>query len=85
MHIGVVHATQEAEGSALRQYWHFFVVMDFERKEVVRVSRPWTLGAPGVQYCIGYWFSEGVHHVWGSVLDKDPVYIRVSEEAVDYI
>jgi hypothetical protein len=84
MHIGVVHATQEAEGSALRQYWHFFVVMDFERKEVVRVSRPWTLCAAGVQYCIGYWFSEGVHHVWGSELDRDPVYMRVSEEAVEW-
>jgi len=79
LHIGVVHATQEVEGEALRRYWHFFVVMDFVNKEVVRVSRPWTLGSEGVQYCIGYWFSEGVHHVWGSVLDKDPVYLRISD------
>ena len=84
LHIGVVHSTQEAEGKALRNYWHFFVVMDLERKEVVRVSRPWTLHSEGVQYCIGYWFFEGVHHVWGSELDRDPVYMRILERDMEW-
>jgi len=74
---GIVHKVEE------QCYWHIIIVMNRNR-EVVRHSRPFYYKTRGIQYCIGYWFNEDLHHLFMSIEDRDPMYIQIRGNDVEW-
>jgi len=84
--VGVVHTTQYKEGTALRQYWHYLVVMDRETRGVVKVAGPYSFAGGGIEYCMGYRFDreKETHDFWVSRMDANPMYLSIEDEEIEW-
>jgi hypothetical protein len=84
--IGVVHTTQYEEGSSIRQYWHYLVVMNVESKEVIKYAGPFYFHDVGIEYCMGYRFDKDKlkHDFWVSRMDANPMFISVGNEKIRF-
>jgi hypothetical protein len=77
--VGLVHYSED---TLPRHYYHIMVLLDKVTFMPLKYSDIFCFEKIGIEFCIGFWRSEGEYHFWISRMDREPLYLKMREDAL---
>jgi len=78
-YIGLVHYSEDRD--TIRYYYHNIILLDVSYKPV-KISLPFVFCKYSIEYCIGMCIDTDTYTFWISQMDRDPITITVSKDAI---
>jgi hypothetical protein len=81
-YMGVVHYSEE---HSPRHYYHMMVILDRETLCIKNYSQTFCFEKLGIEFCIGFKYTENNILFWISKHDRDPILVYVQKEHIKWI